>query len=405
MEEENVGKQRRSFLKGSVLFGAAALLQPNLAVGAEELSEAQEEFKIIAGPCLQSSFNNTMSVIWVLNKNSASWVEYGLSPENLTEKAYGKTELGLRPIGTINVVQLTDLKPGTTYYYRIVSKEILDFKPYKLTYGKTLNTDVYSFVNADVNKSSVSFLMLNDIHDRPKSIPFLLDLDKDSKTKADFVFFNGDIFDYQTDEPQIIKNFLQPCTDSFAKNTPFVYVRGNHETRGKYCRELPQYFESIGYNAFSLGPVRFVVLDTGEDKEDTHPVYADIVDFDGYRCQQAALLAKEIESKEFKKARFRVVLMHIPPRYSGDWHGPKHCTKVFEPLLNKGKVDLVLSGHTHSYKVHEPIKGLNSYPLIIGGGPKEGTRTLTKVTANQNELVVKMIKDDGTEVGNYSVRK
>lgn len=405
MEEENVGKQRRSFLKGSVLFGAAALLQPNLAIASGQLSETQDEFKIIAGPCLQSSFNNTMSVTWILNKNSASWVEYGLSPESLTEKAYGKTDLGLRPIGTINVVKLTNLKPGATYYYRVVSKDIVDFKPYKLTYGNTLTSDVQSFVNADLNKSSVSFLMLNDIHDRPKSIPFLLDLDKESKTKPDFVFFNGDIFDYQTDEPQIIKNFLQPCTDAFAKNTPFVYVRGNHETRGKYCRELPQYFESIGYNAFSLGPVRFVILDTGEDKEDTHPVYAEIVDFDGYRREQAALLAKEIESKEFKKARFRVVLMHIPPRYSGDWHGPKHCTDVFEPLLNKGKVDLVLSGHTHSYKIHEPAKGLNSYPIIIGGGPKEGTRTLTKVIANQNELLVKMIKDDGTEVGNYSVRK
>lgn len=404
MEEQgSVNQNRRNFLKGGALLGAATLLQPSLATASEPLYGKEEGFKIVVGPCLQSSFNNTVSIIWVVNKNAASWVEYGSSPDSLTEKAYGKTELGLKPIGTINVIQLTNLQPGTKYYYRIVSKEIKDFQPYKLTYGEMLNSDVQSFVNPDINKAEVSFFMLNDIHDRPKSIPFLLGLDKE--TKPDFVFFNGDIFDYQTDEPQIIKNFLQPCTEAFAKYTPFVYVRGNHETRGKYCRELPQYFESIGYNAFSLGPVRFVVLDTGEDKEDTHPVYANIVDFDGYRSQQAELLAKEIASKEFRKARFRVVLMHIPPRYSGDWHGPKHCTEVFEPLLNKGKVDLVLSGHTHRYQIHEPVKGLNEYPIVIGGGPKEGTRTLTKVVADRNELTVKVIKDDGTEVGNYSIKK
>lgn len=188
-------------------------------------------------------------------------------------------------------MQLNNLEPGANYYYRVVSKEIKEFQPYKLTYGTVLAADVQSFINTDTNKAEVNFVMLNDIHDRPQSIPTLLDLDKG--TKHDFVFFNGDIFDYQTNEPQIIDHFLQPCTNAFAKNIPFVYVRGNHETRGKYCRELPQYFASVGYDAFTLGPVRFVILDTGEDKEDTHPVYAGIVDFDEYRREQAVLLKRK----------------------------------------------------------------------------------------------------------------
>ena len=104
---------------------------------------------------------------------------------------------------------------------------------------------------------------------------------------------------------------------------PFIFVRGNHETRGKFAREFPDYFHQVGYAAFTLGPVRFVILDTGEDKPDTEPVYAGIVDFDGYRIEQAAKLKLEIESKAFKKAAFRIVMMHIPPRFSGEWHGPK----------------------------------------------------------------------------------
>ncbi|MES2417788.1 MAG: metallophosphoesterase [Bacteroidota bacterium] len=401
MNNKSLKQERRSFLKSSLALGAVTLLAPSKAIAAMPAHE--DSFKIIAGPCLQTSFKNTMSIIWLTNKNAASWVEYGTDPTNLDKNAYGKSEIGLKPIGRINTIKLEQLQPGTKYYYRVVSKEIKDFQPYKLTYGEVVSTNITYFTNLDIAKDEVSFLMLNDIHDRPKSIPHLLDLDKEQKN--DFIFFNGDIFDYQTDEQQIIDHFLQPCTEAFAKNIPFVYVRGNHETRGKYCREFPQYFENVGYDAFTLGPVRFVILDTGEDKEDTHPVYAGIVDFDAYRVQQAELLKAEIASKAFKKAPFRVVFMHIPPRFSGDWHGPLHCTKVFEPLLNQGKVDLVLSGHTHKYMIHQPNKAGNSYPLIIGGGPKEGSRTLTKITANQNELKVLMLDDSGKEVGHYTAKR
>ena len=146
-------------------------------------------------------------------------------------------------------------------------------------------------------------------------------------------------------------------------------------------------------------------MDTGEDKEDAHPVYAGIVDFDQYRLAQAAWLKTEINSKAFKKAPFRIVMMHIPPRFSGDAHGPKHCTELFDPLLNQGKVDLVLSGHTHKYIIHQPDKAANTYPLVIGGGPKDGNRTLTKITANAKEIKVSMLNDAGKEVGSYTAKR
>ncbi|WP_205944151.1 metallophosphoesterase [Pedobacter sp. HDW13] len=260
-----------------------------------------------------------------------------------------------------------------------------------------------TFVNVDPNTPELSFVMLNDLHDRPESIPHLLNLVPEQKKH--FVFFNGDIFDHQADEKQLIDNMLLPCVNCFAKNTPFVYVRGNHETRGKFAREFPEYFMQVNYSAFSLGPVRFVILDTGEDKEDTHPVYAGIVNFDEYRLHQAAWLKNEIESKAFKKASFRIVLMHIPPRFSGEAHGPKHCTMLFDPLLNRGRVDLVLSGHTHRYKVHQPDLNANHYPLIIGGGPANGKRTITAIKVTKQELAVTMLDDAGREVGSYKASR
>jgi hypothetical protein len=77
---------------------------------------------------------------------------------------------------------------------------------------------------------------------------------------------------------------------------------------------------------------------------------------------------------------------------------------VFSPLFDQYKVDLVISGHTHVFGVHPPVKGVHDYPVIIGGGPLPGNRTLMKVTANDEQLQVEMLKDDGTVVGEYKVK-
>ena len=396
-------KTRRDFLKGGALLGAVTLLTPSIALAAQVDKIVDEGFKILVGPYLQSSFDNSMVIHWVTNKDANSWVVYGTDKQGLTQKAYGKSAFGMRPDGRINKVILKNLIPGQIYFYQIISNEIADFKPYKMKFGHLIKGEVQQFTNTDITKAEVSFLMLNDIHDRPKSIPHLLGLE--DVNEHDFIFFNGDIFDYQTSEQQLITNMLQPCIDTFAKFKPFVYVRGNHETRGVFRDEFLNYFENVGQLAFTLGPVRFVILDTGEDKEDSHPVYADLVDFDGYRMEQAAWLKVEMQRKEFKKAPFRVVMMHIPPRFSGDWHGATHCTALFEPLLNDGKVDLVLSGHTHVYKIHQAGEDGNKYPLVIGGGKKEGTRTITKITANAKELKVTIRDDSVKEVGSYSANR
>ncbi len=107
-----------------------------------------------------------------------------------------------------------------------------------------------------------------------------------------------------------------------------------------------------------------------------------IVDFDAYRKEQQVWLEEVMQSRAYKKAKFKVVLMHIPPFYSGDWHGTMHCRELFNPVFNKYRVDMVISGHTHKHGVHPPVKEQHRYPIIIGGGPKEGQRTLIKLQAD-----------------------
>ena len=197
---------------------------------------------------------------------------------------------------------------------------------------------------------------------------------------------------------------LRPATTAFASEKPFIFTRGNHETRGKFSRELADYVDGPYYFTMNWGPVHMTVLDTGEDKEDAHPVYAGIVDFDHYREMQAQWLKEVVKTPEFRKAKFRVVMMHIPHYYSGDWHGPMECRKHFGPVFEEHKIDLFLAGHTHTFGIHLPVPGQHSYPIVIGGGPRDGNRTLIKVKADEKELHLVMLKDDGTEVGKVDLK-
>ncbi len=63
-----------------------------------------------------------------------------------------------------------------------------------------------------------------------------------------------------------------------------------------------------------------------------------------------------------------------------------------------------MAGHTHSSGIHQPVAGQHSYPIVIGGGPKDGNRTLIRVKATQKDLNLVMLKDDGSEVGKVDLK-
>lgn len=405
MSEQIKPVNRRSFLGTiSKVTALGSLSFSPLAVFANREKPVSKpyagEHVFLAQPYLQMLGPDRMSIRWITARPSYGWVEYG-EKESTNKKAHAVTNGLVDAYTRIHEVVVEGLQPGKTYHYRVASKEIKEFQPYKLTYGDTIQSEVHSFATLDPNAKEVSWLVLNDIHDRPASFAHLVNLN--GNEPYDFVFLNGDMFDYQTDEKQIIDHLLTPCAACFASKKPLLFVRGNHETRGKYARQLKDYFTNPGgeYFSFQAGPVFAIALDTGEDKEDSHPVYAGITDFDAYREKQAVWLEKQMQSKAFKKAAFRVVMMHIPPFYSGDGHGTLHCRKLFSPLFDKYKIDLVIAGHTHTHGVHKPVSGQHSYPIVIGGGPKEGRRTLIKVKADQHKLRLQMLGDNGTEVGSY----
>lgn len=407
--KNNSSNKRREFLKDVAKAGALTttvglLSTSNVLASSESDLAAPDDGRhaFLTFPYLQNLTSNSVDIMFITNNKAYSWVEFG--EKDLTQKAHAVSDGFVTSYNRINCIRLSNLRPNTEYKYKVASKEIIQFEPYELKYGTKIRSDEFTFKTPKLDEDKVKCIIFNDIHDRPYSFGDLLKVNKGRP--FDFALMNGDVFDFEEDEAQVIRNLLAPCANLFAKNKPFIMLRGNHETRGKFRGELKNYFSyptNEYFYSFKKGPVHFTLLDTGEDKPDEAEVYAGIVDFDAFRERQALWFEKEMQKPESINAKYRVVFMHIPPYHSGDWHGTMHCRKVFSPLFEKYKVDLVIAGHTHRYGVHPP-NNEHTYPIVIGGGPKKGQRTITNLLANDEKLEIKMIDDSGKQVGEYVIK-
>lgn len=393
-------KSRRAFLGNLSKAALTGSLLP-LASGALARPVSEDSFRFLTKTYLQALGETEVTVMFITSSPAYSWVEYG--ERDFGQQAFSYSEGFVDANITLNKIRLTGLKPGTSYQYRVKSKPITLFEPYKVEFGEPIEQAGGTFQTPSLDSKSVSCLIFNDIHDRPYSFGDLFGLCQD--VPFDFVALNGDMFDYQTDEQQLIDHLIDPCTALFAAEKPFLMIRGNHETRGKYARQFKDYFaytDGEYYFSFRRGPIHWIILDSGEDKPDTAGEYYGMVNFDPFREREAAWLERELQDSRYSDCKYTVVLMHIPPFHSGDWHGTMHCRELFHPLFEKYQVDLVISGHTHRYGVHPPSEE-HRYPIIIGGGPKTGNRTVIQLQANQDRLQVKMVRDDGEMVGEYTL--
>jgi predicted phosphodiesterase len=91
-------------------------------------------------------------------------------------------------------------------------------------------------------------------------------------------------------------------------------------------------------------------MDSGEDKDDSNKEYGGLADFARYCKQQQQWLEKEIQSEAFKNAAFRVVLIHIPIDVGPKVELSDRFTAAVGALFEKGKVDVMICGHTHQPK-------------------------------------------------------
>lgn len=296
-----------------------------------------------------------------------------------------------------NAIALSNLKPNTRYEYRLFSTKIKQFRLSQNIYSDTIRTDWYSFTTLDPEAKTTSFITTSDIHDDADKYQRLLTHVPLEKTRM--VFLLGDILSHFSREGQPYSSFIDVSVDNFAKQIPFVLIRGNHDTRGALARTYDQYIrrpDKHFYGTYTLGNTFIILLDTGEDKPDDHHDYSGITAFETYRQEQVEWLKKVVKSKAFKSAKHRIVMAHIPARLRdpqntrASAHGSDEVYKLYLPILNREKIDLMISGHEHKFDLIEKKKGENNFPMLINDN-----NSISYYEVSDAGIHVKTVNDKG----------
>ncbi|MDL2323467.1 metallophosphoesterase [Bacteroidales bacterium OttesenSCG-928-A17] len=350
------------------------------------------------GPYLQGLTYSDVYVYFTTSQKGFSWIDLRAVGEKEYTRCVTIDDGLIEANNTKNAIHLQKLSPNTSYEYRLVSVPVNQFRLSQNIYGDTIRTPWYTFKTLNPDGNTCSFITTSDIHDDAEKYERLLSYMPLEKT--DMVFLLGDILSHFSRVGQPYSSFIDVSVDKFAKERPFVLVRGNHDTRGALARTYPDYIyrpDNHFYGTYQFGNIFVVLLDNGEDKPDTHHDYSGITAFDDYRVEQLEWLKKVIQSDEYKNAAKRIILTHIPPIPRGEStrasvHTADFLYREYLPVLNTANVDLMIAGHTHRFMLIEPGNNPNyQFPILVNDN-----KSASYVQVSPAGISVKTINDQGT---------
>lgn len=329
------------------------------------------------------------SVVFSTNGPGTGYIEY--TYEGKDYKIYDQTGGRLnteRKIHSISV-PYEHLKNNT---YKVGSTRVIDEFSYGSRLGKNVISDEYTLtVNEGENQS---WLVVSDWHTMlGKAYTAIGHIGE-----YDGVVLLGDATPGVDFEDEVVKNIVEFGGEISKGTMPVLYVRGNHETRGAYANNLAA---ALGLDKFyytaNIGDYSFVVLDSGEDKDDSHSEYGGMTDYNTYRASMIEWL-KGVEVKTDKV----IALSH-------SWQ----ISDVEEELSTAGwnEIDrlgarIMISGHHHKCRFlgdgNDREKEIfTAHPDIIGyldGGKVGDTYIASKLTLSPVGLNIKAVNVEGEQI-------
>ena len=356
------------------------------------ISDAKAQ-SIVRGPYLQLGTPTSMIVRWRTDVPSETRLEYSLSPDALTSdsKNSGVSSIsGLKQSGptTEHEVLISGLAPQTRYYYRVLSKDRViaggDLEHYFVTspLGGDEPVRIWAVGDAGISARIPSgedpgqaavrdaFLKMYPIG----SFHFFMML-------GDNAYYTGSDDEYQRGVFNPYRNVLRSAVT--------WSTQGNHDysARAYYpVFSFPTRGESGGipsgteyYYSFDHGNVHFIVLNS-EVKDNS------------FRASMVSWLRQDLAANN---KDWTVALWHHPPYSKGQHDSDKESTSEgrvvwmrtnIVPILEAAGVDLVLSGHSHSYERSKFLSGhyglssaLSERDVVVpGDGHDDQGRPYTK---------------------------
>lgn len=357
------------------------------------LSTAQAQDWLKAGPYLQELSEDGVTVVFENNIKPFSWVELKKKGTTVVTKYYDDRD-GQHQIYSEVVaprvaaplqnftIRVDGLASDTEYEYRVCTQLVNWVKPYSASVGDIYEGDWHTFRTLNPNATEHHLVVVSDMHCRPDTLESLLNTL--GYQTADHIIYAGDMMDNMQitankvkDPEEPYASFINKSVELFAQTQDFCMVRGDHETKGDISRFFRKYFPHQSdklYNAYRWGDLMVVLLDGGEAEADGDPTarVTNLGAFNQYREEEARWFSELMQTDEFRSAKYRIVVSHMPipnDREDAEDAGTTHFAKVMLPLLNQADIDLLVCGHRHpeSYTMIAKGKKGNEFPVLIQG--------------------------------------
>ena len=346
-------------------------------------------YKITSEPMVIDT-GKEYSVVFSTSDYGTGYIEYTYEGKDykITDHTTGRLDCD----SLIHSVQVPyeHLKNNT---YKVGSTRVIEEFGYGSRLGAEVVSQEYTFTCNESDNQT--YLVISDWHtmldEAYSAISYL--------GEYDAVILLGDSAPNVDYEKTVVENTVVFGGKVSGGTKPVIYVRGNHETRGDYANDIPTALGlDVLYYTADIGPYSFLVLDSGEDKIDSHPEYGGLTDYGSYRAEMIEWLRTAEATND------KVITLSHSYRISD----------VEQELSDAGwdEIDrigtrLIMSGHTHNCRLISAENGgreaelLTAHPDIIGymdGGKNGETYIASKLTLTAEGFTLEAMNNLGEAV-------
>lgn len=304
--------------------------------------------EIIAGPYMNFPTETSIYIRWETSEPATSEAGVGVAAANLEWTNSSES-------ATYHEVKIENLSPGSFYFYQVRSKG---------ADGAQTQSETYTFQTAVTGDTPFSFAVFGDTQANPEVVAKLADLAYSQR--PNFTLLAGDFVTDGEDRNHWLDHYF-PNMHVLNSRVPLIPCLGNHEKDAKYYYDYfslpePEYYYRIPYGNLEL----FIV-------DSQRPLTRG--------SEQYVWLDEALGSS---KATWKIVCLH-KPAFSSDENdygdtlevrpaGGDILQRFAVELYEKHTVDIVWSGHVHSYERTHPLNsgkpflGKGVVYMITGGG-------------------------------------
>lgn len=306
------------------------------------------------GPYLLAPKTNSMVVVWESTAKADATIAFGTDANALGKPIAVAPDANAPDFQRTKMqlyrYKLENLTPNTRYYYEV-----------RLAGGETCKA---SFRTLSDKPEKINLISLSDSH------IFATRGELDAAVKGydpDIILHCGDMVEGTGAQAEQFSFWLRGTVeDDFIHSYPVVYSSGNHDQGGVY---FDTYIYSVqdaeyggvveGDSSFNYGNMHIITMNSNpwglfQMNSEATGGKADAATVDTID-KAMTWLKNDLASESAKNAEFRLIFMHHPV-------SDAYTKRYIPAVIESGNVDLLLSGHTHSY-----ARAVSDNPAIGAG--------------------------------------